>query len=79
MGDGTGFEMEIVGENFFSDGVVEVHCCFWGGVFSTGVSWIGTYRYKVVGVNRLFRLSLSLSLAPHKKKDAFFKEEEIKS
>lgn len=29
MRDGTGFEMEIVGEDFFSDGVVEVHCCFW--------------------------------------------------
>lgn len=39
MGDGTGFEMEIVGEDFFSDGVVEVHCCFWVGFF-TRVSWI---------------------------------------
>lgn len=33
MRDGAGFEMEIVGEDFFSDGVVEVHCCFWGGFF----------------------------------------------
>lgn len=75
MGDGTGFEMEIVGEDFFSDGVIEVHCCFWGGFLHQ--SQLDRYRYKVIGVSRLFRLSLSRP--SHKKEDAFFKEEEIKT
>lgn len=76
MGDGTGFEMEIVGENFFSDGVVEVHCCFWGIFFHQSQLDIFIGGKVVIGASRLFRLSLS---RPSQKKDAFFKEEEIKT
>lgn len=40
MGDGAGFEMEIVGEDFFADGVVEVHCCFWGFFYQSQLDYL---------------------------------------
>lgn len=60
MRDGTGFEMEIVGEDFFSDGVVEVHCCFYQSQLDILVG-----GKVVIGVSRLFS---PLSLSPLTKK-----------